>query len=134
MNDRPMTELRRLLEAADPVRHEPELPDEAAARIRAAMLAAAASGRPAPVFHRSMLALAAALVLMVAAGILATRRLPAPSSVSVPQPEAIAAPATPASPASDDSSERRQLQFATPGGTRIIWTLDPQFKLEGTVP
>ena len=129
MNDRPLTELRRLLEAADPVRREPELPEDAAARIRAAMFAAAPSERPVPVFHRSMLALAAALVLMVAAGILAVRRVPAPLPASVPPSEA-----TGAAPAADESNERRQLQFATPGGTRIIWTLDPQFKIEGTVP
>ena len=24
-------------------------------------------------------------------------------------------------------AERRQLQFATPGGTRIIWVFDPEF-------
>jgi hypothetical protein len=25
--------------------------------------------------------------------------------------------------------EPRQIQYATPGGTRIIWTLDPQFHM-----
>jgi hypothetical protein len=33
-----------------------------------------------------------------------------------------------------DAGERRQVQFATPGGTRIIWTLDPEFKLPEVVP
>jgi hypothetical protein len=27
-----------------------------------------------------------------------------------------------------------QLQFRTPGGTRIIWTIDPSFQLRGTLP
>ena len=31
-------------------------------------------------------------------------------------------------------AERRQLQFATPGGTRIIWTFDPDFSVKETDP
>jgi hypothetical protein len=30
--------------------------------------------------------------------------------------------------------ERRQLQFATPGGTRIIWTFDSDFSVRETMP
>lgn len=30
--------------------------------------------------------------------------------------------------------ERRQLQFSTPGGTRIIWELNPEFTLTETMP
>ena len=30
--------------------------------------------------------------------------------------------------------ERRQIQFATPGGTRIIWELNSQFTLMETLP
>jgi hypothetical protein len=29
---------------------------------------------------------------------------------------------------------RQQLQFQTPGGTRIIWVFDSQFEVRGTVP
>jgi hypothetical protein len=32
------------------------------------------------------------------------------------------------------STERRQLQFSTPGGTRIIWELNPAFSLTETLP
>jgi hypothetical protein len=32
------------------------------------------------------------------------------------------------------ASDRQQLQFATPGGTRIIWVFDPNFEVKGTVP
>ena len=28
----------------------------------------------------------------------------------------------------------RQLQFATPGGTRIIWVFDSEFEVKGTLP
>ena len=30
--------------------------------------------------------------------------------------------------------QRRQVQFATPGGTRIIWELNPGFSLRETLP
>jgi len=32
------------------------------------------------------------------------------------------------------SGERRQVQFATPGGTRIIWEINPEFRLREMVP
>lgn len=31
-------------------------------------------------------------------------------------------------------TERRQIQFATPGGTRIIWEINPAFTLGETLP
>ena len=31
-------------------------------------------------------------------------------------------------------SRRQQLQFATPGGTRIIWVFDSDFEVKGTLP
>jgi hypothetical protein len=31
-------------------------------------------------------------------------------------------------------SGKRQLQFATPGGTRIIWVFDSDFEVKGTLP
>ena len=36
-------------------------------------------------------------------------------------------------PAAGVSGERRQVQFATPGGTRIIWELNPEFTLMETL-
>ena len=32
-----------------------------------------------------------------------------------------------------DAGERRQVQFSTPGGTRIIWTIDPKFQLNEVI-
>lgn len=32
------------------------------------------------------------------------------------------------------AGERRQIQFATPGGTRIIWELNPDFTLGEALP
>ena len=69
------------------------------------------------------MAIAAAVVLMIAAGVTAGRRMPPP-----------AAPAALLDGGSAQPGERRQLQFATPGGTRIIWTFDPDFSLKETMP
>ncbi len=32
------------------------------------------------------------------------------------------------------SGERRQIRFSTPGGTRVIWELNPEFTLRETLP
>jgi hypothetical protein len=32
------------------------------------------------------------------------------------------------------ATARQQLQFATPGGTRIIWVFDSGFEVKGTLP
>jgi hypothetical protein len=37
-------------------------------------------------------------------------------------------------PATGLSDQRRQVHFATPGGTRIIWELNPEFTLMETLP
>ena len=36
--------------------------------------------------------------------------------------------------APDAGGGRQQLQFATPGGTRIIWVFDAEFEVKGTLP
>jgi hypothetical protein len=33
---------------------------------------------------------------------------------------------------SPESDQRTQVQFSTPGGTRIVWTIDPGFQLTET--
>jgi len=97
--------------------------------IRTAMLAAAAStascgqGRsPAGAVISGLLGVA------VAAGVIAARSVDAPG-VAVPAPTAAAA-----APVAAPIQNLRHLQFATPGGTRIIWQFDPQFSWEQTLP
>jgi hypothetical protein len=68
------------------------------------------------------LALAAMVALTIAAGVFAGLRF---SAAEAPAD----APAA-ASPAEG----RRQFQFSTPGGTRIIWVFDPEFQVKETVP
>ena len=66
--------------------------------------------------------IAAMVVVMIAVGIVAGGRLP-PSEESAAAAGAVIEPI-----------DRTQVQFATPGGTRIIWTLDPEFELQGSTP
>ena len=118
-----MKTLRTVLEDADPLRDEPPLSTTDARAIRRQMLGAA----EAPVWQSfpGALRVAALIVLMIVAGMAAGRRLPnrvPPQSVD---DAAVTAPA---------GGERRQVQFATPGGTRVIWTIDPNFQLRGVVP
>lgn len=113
-----MKDIRSLLDEADPLRREPELSEADATRMRSVIVSAARQpGRPSP-FWSGALALAAAAVLAVVAGTLGERSLPTRQVSS--QIEPAIAPAA--------IGERRQLQFSTPGGTRIIWTLDPEFQ------
>jgi hypothetical protein len=73
------------------------------------------------------LAMATMVALMIAAGIVTGRRL-AIEDAEVPVgrgPETVrTAPA----------EQRRQLQFSTPGGTRIIWVFDPEFSMKESLP
>jgi hypothetical protein len=115
--------IRALLEAADPLRHESPLSTSDIERMRQTVLRTERAGTgPAWLWPRAFAA-AALVVLLVIAGTVnrgKTRRI---------QPGEATKVAAPSGPA-----ERRQLQFETPGGTRIIWTIDPAFKLEGVAP
>ena len=119
-----MNNLTDLLREADPVRHEPGLSSDARDAMRRAVLAAADAGVPAVPRWRQPMALAAMTVLAVFGAAVAhrfadTRR----------EPVALAGGGSAA-----PGSVARQLQFRTPGGTRIIWTIDPSFHLGGPLP
>lgn len=99
--------------------HTEPLPADQAAAIRRMAIALAAEGRSRPVErHGPMVVIGSVLVSAVTAGILVTRSHPVPP----PPSPAVATPGI------------RQLQFATPGGTRIIWQFDPEFTLRETLP
>ena len=116
-----MSTLGTLLKESDPLRHEPPLGTREAQSMRRTMLDAVRPP-PAALWPRA-LPVAALVVLMVVAGAAAGRRLKAPEPM----------PAGGPLNAGVDSAGRRQVQFATPGGTRIIWTIDPEFQL-GVMP
>jgi hypothetical protein len=109
-----MKDLADWLKETDPVTAEPGLSDEDITRIRQAMRAATAPKRPA-IFWRPLI-LAAAAVLALLAPLVATKRPPAPPAIA-------SLPETP-----PPESTTRQLQFATRGGTRVIWVFNSDFQ------
>ena len=115
-----MKNLNTLLRDADPVSYEPGLSPGAVADLRRAMLVAAQTVPAGRVAWGRQLAMAACLTVMVLTGIIAAHRVP---------PAVRDVPAAPVS----SSAQRTQVQFSTPGGTRIIWTLDPAFQLRETM-
>jgi hypothetical protein len=71
------------------------------------------------------LAMATMVALMIAAGIVAGRRWAIDIDNARPHPDTVRTP---------PAEQRRQLQFSTPGGTRIIWVFDPEFTIKETLP
>lgn len=118
-----MKDLHTLLTDADPVTAKPELSPEEALAMRRLVLSAARTDRPARDPWSGALPVAAVVILTIAAGVALGRKLPGGTESAGISAHALAAP-----------SERRQVRFATPGGTRIIWTLDPEFELRGSTP
>ena len=113
-----MMNWQQILRDHDPVK--PLGADEAAAiRRRVVAEAVRATGASAPVRRLAPIwALGGALTAATIAGILVAR--------THPPGEAPAAAVA--------SGEMRQLQFATRGGTRIIWQFNPGFSLRETNP
>ena len=122
-----------LLRDADPLREGSEeqgLSTADAQAIRratlmtAAAIPAAIESRPA---WRRPLPLAAAAALVASISGVVGHRLMSRSEVEPPMPPTVA-------PIADGDTDRRQLQFATPGGTRIIWVFDDNLRLQEPIP
>jgi hypothetical protein len=118
-----MNDLKTMLTGADPVADDPQLPADDALAMRRAVLSAARVQRPAAEPLSGFVPIAAVVIVTVAAGVALGRKLPDRVDVAGRSGGAAQPPA-----------ERRQVQFATPGGTRIIWTIDPDFELRGLTP
>ena len=118
----PIHDLTNRLRDADPVPREPGLSPEAAANLRRAVVAAGRAATIHPVLWGRQLAIAACLTVMVLAGVVAAHRVPPATREDVSQ-----------AAASAGSDRRTQVHFSTPGGTRIVWTLDPGFQLRETL-
>jgi hypothetical protein len=117
-------DLRARLRDADPVAAESALSPNELARMRRTIVAATLPAA-APVRRsrpRATLALAAILTIAAAAGAVSARRYAALRMNDGQLGATIEASA----------AARTQVQFATPGGTRIIWTFDPAFQLRET--
>ena len=87
--------------------------------VRRAMLAALAERRTGATFWPQPLAMAATVALALASGVVLGRHLPSLRD---------AARDAPARDGGAQIAELRQLQFATPGGTRVIWVFNPDFQ------
>jgi hypothetical protein len=129
-----MTDWRRALREADAQDDENDRlsPDEAES-MRREMLAAASASVSAPPrwsWMRPML-VAATVAAMIAVGVIAGRRVEFPATPG----STTTVPAEPTAEARgvDTSVENRQLQFLTPGGTRIIWVFNSEFDLKATM-
>ena len=116
----------RKLREYDPARDR-ELGEKDARQMRARILDSA--GEPErPTWRRPALAFAA-IVLAVIAGWFAIA--PNLSNRANLTPVAHMEPVIPVDeePLVQDDALTRQVQYTTPGGTRVVWTLDPDFEL-----
>jgi hypothetical protein len=117
--------LREILRDWDPAKDGQRLDGLERARMRRQVIAAVVE----PVrlgFPMRALAAAAVVVLTVALGW-------GLYDDAVPPPPATVGPAAHHAPAGGPTKatdrKARQIQFSTPGGTRVVWTLDPDFKV-----
>jgi hypothetical protein len=116
-----MKDLKQLLADGDPVAREAGSSPIEAAGMRRVILAAVVEPAPQPVagsWPRPFV-MAAAVAACLLIGVSVGLRL---------NPEPPTQPAKPSAGA-DAQGERRQLQFVTTGGTRIIWTFHEHFEL-----
>lgn len=109
-------DIRNQLRDADPVQHEPRIAAADVHTMRDRVLSAA---RTAPRHgHRPRLGAAGAFVLVctIVMGLAMATWFRSDRAVMPPAPTPI-------------HDQPRQLQFETPGGTRIIWVLNPRLEL-----
>jgi hypothetical protein len=113
-----MKDIGRLLRDGDPVALEPEMSAADVQAVRRAVLAALATTDRATRRWPGPLLAGAAVSAALAVGVFVGLRTPAPRVSPIE---------TESAQASDAAGAHRQLQFASPGGTRIIWVFDPEF-------
>ena len=125
-----MTDVRQLLNDGDPLRPDggnaASLSTVDAERMRRIIVSAALESRPSRAPWQRPFAMAAIAALLVVVGTMTGHQVivaPAPTP-GVPEPLA----------ATGGGDDRRQLQFATPGGTRIIWIFDQNLRLQESMP
>jgi hypothetical protein len=105
--------LNTLLRSMDPLAREEGLSEAEVRTLRQKVVQAAV--KPQPGWWPGTVAVAGSVAVALAVGALAGVRL-APETSESPRPAAI-------------TYESRQLQFETPGGTRVIWVLNPALDL-----
>ena len=120
MSDK-QTPIGRLLRDADHVLEQPEMSELDAQVMRRVVIAAAGSATPRAGW-RPAVWVAAAVAMAIAVGISAGRWRPHDPAPTV------GGGGSDLTAGSPDREMRRQLQFATPGGTRVIWVFDSRFR------
>lgn len=127
-----MTDWRIRLRDADRALGNDVQPETAQRMRRAVLAAVPAETRVVPIWSRTFAATAAALTLVCVGLLTALQggKLADDSAARVEPTDAALVTATEDTPA----TARQQLQFSTPGGTRIIWVFDPGFEVKGTLP
>lgn len=108
-----MRDLREHLQKDDPLAHEPPLDASEVETMRRGIVTYERESRP---LWSITAALAGALVALLGLGVALTR-------------PPIAGENTPIERASDGGSRLHQFQMQTPGGTRVIWIINPDFQL-----
>jgi hypothetical protein len=116
-----MKELKQLLADGDPVAREAGSSPIEAASMRRVILAAVVEPAPQPVAASwpQPFVMAAAVAACLLVGVSVGLRINPEPRTAVPKPSAEAGA----------QGARRQLQFVTTGGTRIIWTFHEHFEL-----
>jgi hypothetical protein len=127
MSDR-RDELREVLRRGDPAAdgREPALGERRRRRAEV-LVAAARAGSSRPMSHQMpwrALVVAFALLLLVSLPVVWRARVPETSTPPVREATVLPAP-TSAMTISPSLPSRRQLQFRTPGGTRLVWQIRP---------
>ena len=130
-----MTAWKIRLRESDPARHA-EMSPAAVQRIRSVILSAAndADRSAAFAWPRAFVVATVALTLTCAVALVALQQnigeLRREAAVTANEASGLAADA--GDP--EHVVQKQQLQFATPGGTRIIWVFDSEFDVKGTLP
>jgi hypothetical protein len=109
-----------------------ELSMEESQRLKRTVLAAVPSGARAKRWSLPF-ALTAGSLTAASAALVVTTLLTSSGSQATGAGERATAIDEPADGQPTENG-RRQLQFATPGGTRIIWVFDSDFEVKGTLP
>lgn len=121
-----MRDVGTLLRDADASATDRGLSDFEVQRMRRAMLTAIDARQTASVWWPQPMVVAATVAATLTAGVIVGRRLPSPGELGnrarlQPGVDALARDAR-------AGGGHRQLQFATPGGTRVIWEFNPDFE------
>jgi hypothetical protein len=112
-----MTDVGKWLREADPLAYEPELSRIEVSAMRRAVIAAADQQRAAATPWPSALVVATTIAATLVAGVTIGHRFPPREQETVGSGGAV-----------PEAFGTRQLQFATRGGTRVIWIFDPEFQ------